>query len=200
MERWYPRSQSREPNDPYLELFMITGKLPVATKADIRYSDFAELPRFLLGEDERNGRREVVARVLLAIHACYPPASPTEIRWRWNPLTPDADHDPTIYRLGGCSHDDFGRLASYAQRFYFEVDPRGRKRNTGRYPRGDEDRFEEDVERVLAARERDDVVLTKVEMLADALGMSRAALFAMFDRVPEARERYHEHKRTLQGR
>jgi hypothetical protein len=195
MSRWFPPSQGTGPHDPYLDLFMIHGGLPAASRASVSYNDFADFPRYLIGESERDGRREVHASLLLAMHACYPPALPTEIRWRWNPLMPDVDLPSTNHLLGRCSPEDFGRLASYAQQFFFEVDPRGRKRNTGRYPHGDEDCFLGDVEDVLVTRERDGVTLTKVEMLADAMGMSRSAFFEVLSRVPEARERYHEHKR-----
>jgi hypothetical protein len=191
MERWYPPGQHKGPNDPYLELFMIPGVLPVTAMADVRSDDFAMPPRYLLGERTRNGRREVVAKVLLAIHACYPPASPVEIRWRWNPLAPDIDFDPVIHRMGYCDRENLGALVRHAERLYYKTTRSGRTRDvTKRWPPGTEDEFLELVHAILAKREQDDLIATDVEMLAGDLGMSRSALYKMFERVPEARDSY----------
>jgi hypothetical protein len=201
MKRWYPLGQKKSINDPYLETFVITGKLPASSRADVDYGDFSAPPRYILGETERNGQREVHASVLLAAHGCFPPASPTEVRWRWNPLTPDVEHDPEIYLFGSCSNENLKLLVHHAARLFYRTTSPGRPRDvTKDWPPGTEDDFFDAVDEQLAKREQVDVTLTRVEMLADAMGMSRSALFDMFVRVPGARERYKEHKRRPRRR
>jgi hypothetical protein len=201
MKQWYPPGQKKSANDPYLETFVIVGKLPASSRADVNFGDFSAPPRYILGETERNGQREVHASVLLAAHGCFPPASPTEVRWRWNPLTPDVDHDPEIYRFGYCTNENLRLLVHHAARLYYKTTRPGRTRDvTKHWPPGTEDEFFDAVDEILATRERDGVTLTKVELLADAMGMSRSALFEMFERVPEASERFKEHKRRPRRR
>jgi hypothetical protein len=201
MKQWYPPGQKKSTNDPYLETYVIIGSLRASSRADVDYSDFSPPPRYILGETERNGQREVHASVLLAAHGCFPPASPTEVRWRWNPLTPDVEHDPTIRHFGYCTNENLKLLVHHASRLYNANTRPGRPRDvTKNWPPGTEDDFIDAVAEQLAQREHDGVTLTRAEMLADAMGMSRSALFEMFDRVPEARERYQEHKRLPQRR
>ena len=36
MNQWYPRGQQRSASDPYLEMFLVCGVLPVASRAEVR--------------------------------------------------------------------------------------------------------------------------------------------------------------------
>jgi hypothetical protein len=71
----------------------------------------------------------------------------------------------------------------------------GRRCGTGRYARGEEAHFLEDVEQVLTRAEHDGIRFSNAQMLADRLAMGRTALFDMFRRTPEARHRFREDQR-----
>ncbi len=196
LTRWYPPRQHKGQNDPYLELFQITGRLPVASISAVSYQDFSGYQRFALAEREVAGQREVCATVKIAINACYPPADPTRVHWRWDPWMPNEETEPVIHRFGYCSNENLALLVSHAARIYYKAGRSGRTRDeTKRYPPGTETAFLQDVKSVIAKREDDGLTLTKVEMLADDMAMSKSALYEMFKRAPEAHDLYHEHRR-----
>jgi hypothetical protein len=91
-------------------------------------------------------------------------------------------------------HRDLATLLR-GRHFLWETFRRGRSVGTGRYALGEESLFLEDLERVLTAHERDRVTIINAKMLADKLGIGRTQLFAMFKRVPTARERFRQHLR-----
>jgi hypothetical protein len=157
---------------------------------------FSGYQRFGLAEREVDGQLQVYATVQLAINACFPPAIPTEIHWRWDPWQPNDETEPIIHRFGYCSNENLALLAHHAGRLYYKAGRTGRTRDeTKRYPPGTEQDFLRDVKEVITQRERDGITFTTVEMLADAMAMSRSALYEMFKQVPEAHDLYREHKR-----
>ena len=167
----------------------------------VPYNAFSGYRRFGLVEREVGGQLQVYATVQLAINACYPPASPTEIHWRWDPWQPNDETEPIIHRFGYCSNENLAELAHHAGRLYYKAGRPGRTRDeTKRYPPGTEQDFLREVKEVIAVRERDGVTFTKVEMLADAMAMSKSALYVMFKQVPEAHALYWKHKRRTRRR
>jgi hypothetical protein len=85
------------------------------------------------------------------------------------------------------------------RRFLRETWHPGRGMGTGRYARGEEGFFLDDVDRVLTTCERDGVKIINAQMLADKLGIGRTQLFTMFKRVPASRERFHRHQQRSPG-
>jgi hypothetical protein len=76
---------------------------------------------------------------------------------------------------------------------------RGRLPGTGIYEDGEEGeaRFLQDLERVLTDHERRGVRINNQEMLADFMPVGKTTLNLMFNRVPQARERFKQHKRSV---
>lgn len=66
---------------------------------------------------------------------------------------------------------------------------------TGNYAFGEEDLFLENVEQILSHHERQGIRITNMLMLADKLGVGKTQLCDLFNRAPEARDRFHRHKR-----
>jgi hypothetical protein len=117
------------------------------------------------------------------------------LRWWWQrPERPAAVELLNASRLDKAK---FGRLAEEAQQAFERFREKlGRPRDKSKFwPSGTESDFLTKVNEKIAIREHDDVTITTVEMLAGDMGMSRSALYEMFKRVPEARDRYWEHKR-----
>jgi hypothetical protein len=91
---------------------------------------------------------------------------------------------------------DWTRLGAVHNAFIATPSNSGRPPNTGNYTDDEESIFLEDVKRVLARHEAQGIRITSVDMLAGNVGtLGRTQFFAMLKRVPEARERFREHKR-----
>jgi hypothetical protein len=210
--KWHlpPTSKGRARDgrdDPYSEEYSIKGGIfhPEGKPPDFKglswfplYSvELAQPPALVhtpAGEPIFWAQAATPISVRLALYAFHPKVPGAHRRFVWDPSEPTREYFLLTHGWRGLSATQLHVLENETLKLFEAA--RGRSSGTGNYERGEENRFLEDVERVLTRHEAEGIRITTKAMLADKVGtLGKTQFYAMLKRVPEARERYQEHKR-----
>lgn len=89
------------------------------------------------------------------------------------------------------SESDLAKLMR-GRRFWHKMVRQGRATGTGNYT---PEAFRDDIERILTMNEQDGIRITNADMLVGKLAIGKTQMYEMFKLVPEAHERFKQHKR-----